>query len=89
MLEVSERKTTEIKLRVTPAEKNAWQFAAEEDGVGLSEFARRAMNERAQQRPRTFRHPVGDRFVAPVSTSSEVDLVDEPKPWMFGGGKSG
>lgn len=46
---MSERKTTEIKLRVTPAEKSAWQLAAEDEGIGLSELIRREMNARASQ----------------------------------------
>ena len=44
---VSERKTTEFKMRVAESDKTAWQLAAEEEGIGLSEFARRAMNDRA------------------------------------------
>lgn len=47
---MSERKTTEIKLRVTPVEKAAWQLAAEDEGVGLSELIRREMNDWAAQR---------------------------------------
>ena len=45
MLSVSERKTTEIKLRVTPAEKTAWQIAAERRGVGLSKLVRDCVQE--------------------------------------------
>lgn len=45
---MSERKTTEIKLRVSPAEKTAWQAEAEQEGIGLSELIRREMNARAQ-----------------------------------------
>lgn len=46
---MSERKTTEIKLRVAESDKTSWQLAAEEEGLGLSEFARRAMNDRAKK----------------------------------------
>lgn len=41
----AERKTTEIKLRVTPAEKTAWQIAAEQRGVGLSKLIRDCVQE--------------------------------------------
>ena len=37
---MSERKTTEIKLRVSPDEKTSWQVEAERQGIGLSELIR-------------------------------------------------
>jgi hypothetical protein len=42
---VSERKTTEIKLRVSPEEKTSWQLAAEQREVGLSQFIRDCVDE--------------------------------------------
>jgi hypothetical protein len=42
---VSERKTAEIKFRVTPTEKAAWQQYAEGAQLGLSELIRREVNE--------------------------------------------
>jgi uncharacterized protein (DUF1778 family) len=42
---VSERKTTEIKLRVSPEEKTSWQLAAEQREVGLSQFIRDCVAE--------------------------------------------
>jgi len=42
---VSERKTTEIKLRVSPEEKTSWQLAAEQREVGLSQFIRDCVQE--------------------------------------------
>jgi hypothetical protein len=45
---VSERKTTEIKLRVSPEEKTSWQLAAEQREVGLSQFIRDCVEESIQ-----------------------------------------
>lgn len=93
---MSERKTTEIKLRVTPAEKVAWQCAAEEDGIGLSELVRREMNTRVQQKSTWAAHAVlaNIRDIATnvvvtndVVTTSPVSTFGETgrwsKPWMF------
>lgn len=41
---MSERKTAEIKFRITPSEKAAWQRYAEEAQLGLSELIRREVN---------------------------------------------
>lgn len=65
---MSERKTTEIKLRVSPDEKTSWQLAAEEEQIGLSEFARRAMNDRARQSAECWDYEipvVASEFVPP------------------------
>lgn len=42
---MSERKTAEIKFRVAPSEKAAWQRYAESAQLGLSELIRREVNE--------------------------------------------
>jgi hypothetical protein len=41
---MSDRKTTEIKLRVTPEEKTRWQLEADKQEISLSESIRSAMN---------------------------------------------
>lgn len=71
---MSERKTTEIKLRVTPAEKNSWQLAAEDEGIGLSELIRREMNGVAQKPSASLNAVPGDawRYEFPVVVSDSV-----------------
>lgn len=92
---MSERKTTEIKLRVTPAEKNAWQLAAEDEGIGLSELVRREMNgvaQRAMQIGHAFAAtwdvtPTSDAEGEDSSIEQAVPTSDAEsrvaKPWMF------
>jgi hypothetical protein len=76
---VSERKTTEIKLRVSPEEKTSWQVAADRREISLSELIRREMNWGAQQNALV---DVEDSSVAQaVPTSDGADVVT--KPWMF------
>lgn len=41
---MSERKTAEIKFRITPSEKARWQALADVEEIGLSELIRRAVN---------------------------------------------
>jgi hypothetical protein len=45
---LSERRTAEIKIRLTPAEKGWWQAMADEESTTVSELIRREMNERAR-----------------------------------------
>jgi hypothetical protein len=47
---VSERRTAEIKIRLTPREKGRWQTMADEESTTLSELIRREMNARARMR---------------------------------------
>jgi hypothetical protein len=47
---VSERRTAEIKIRLTPQEKGWWQAMADEESTTVSELIRREMNARARVR---------------------------------------
>jgi hypothetical protein len=47
---MSERRTAEIKIRLTPQEKGWWQAMADEESTTVSELIRREMNARARMR---------------------------------------
>jgi hypothetical protein len=59
---VNERKTTEIKLRVSPEEKTSWQLAAEQREVGLSQFIRDCVSESLTTH---WNHPAAQDLVDP------------------------
>jgi len=93
---VSERKTTEIKLRVSPEEKPSWQLAAEQREVGLSQFIRDCVNLYPLTNPRPVESLLdSDDFAvmgldAEVENSSVAQVVPTSvvadvvaKPWMF------
>jgi uncharacterized protein (DUF1778 family) len=42
-------KTEYFQLRASPEERKRWEKAAKKEGISVSEFLRRAGNERAQQ----------------------------------------
>ncbi len=71
---MSERRTAEIKLRIAPSEKAAWQAEADAEGVGLSELIRDTMNARRVQ---SGLAKVFDRSVfAERSEAATIELLD-------------
>jgi hypothetical protein len=85
---VNERKTTEIKLRVSPEEKTSWQLAAEQREVGLSQFIRDCVAESLLSEAWRYEIPVvlDDRVprgfaVIKNLTDAQGDSVGEPTSW--------
>lgn len=60
---MSDRKTTEIKLRLSPGEKTLWQLAAEQREVGLSQFIRDCVSESLRGSPSPQRLSTWDYVV--------------------------
>jgi len=81
---VSERKTTEIKLRVSPEEKTSWQLAAEQREVGLSQFIRDCVAESLLSETWRYEIPVvlddrvprGYAVLANVTDASDAEVED-------------
>jgi hypothetical protein len=70
---MSERKTSEIKFRITPSEKARWQAAAEGEQVGLSELIRRRVNAVGDARQ------VADATVSNITDCPGCDDCSCPK----------
>lgn len=75
---MSEKKTAEIKLRIEPSRKSRYQQAAENDGLGLSEFITRATDEYCRTSLRKVQaFVIGEQLVTlTLPTTAEVDAVN-------------
>jgi len=79
---MSERRTAEIKFRVTPTEKALWQAAAESEGLGLSELIRLAVQEYLwRYRPSLDSTSLKDNAIAQLDP--ETDSVVFPDSEAF------
>jgi hypothetical protein len=69
--------TAEIKIRLSPDEKAAWDVAAKEAGLSTSEFVRQAVNVAASNKAVAF---VGALELASAGTPGEAAAPQTPTP---------